>query len=515
MGEGERLLSSPDHAKYRSIDSFFDEAAAAATSESSARNSATTTNNPYTRIRFPWRYLLIIVSIGTANASFCTAILLISYLLADNEFNSTVMRDDPDHWAGPLAAAVFAGMLPGGLLAGTICDSWVGRKPLLLITLTANVTTAIWTAFVNGPIGLILCRFLAGIAIGATEPPLFALATELSPPKHRGLCVSFVASFWMVGNLVVAVVGLVVFRYLVWSWRYYVLICATPAVLGLLMLAMCVPESPRFLAYVRRDIGGAVSSANRIAVSLGMDASSKRLLRKEELMDQYSLELHQGEESEEQKEKSLLETFASLYHPQLRFATTIPLQITWFSLCFGSYALVTWINTIYVQIHLDDLYWNLLWFALANAPGNLLSFFLLDKVGRIKTLVGSLTMSAMSLVVFAWYSRPDHTSTAGVVVSSCTFQALETVAWNVMDTATGELFPTTSRSTGIGLCTATGRLGAMAAQFASGLLIDSPVMLLLVSSLSFLIAAVIPMKLQHGEMSQARLNDYVGGADAN
>ena len=121
---------------------------------------------------------------------------------------------------------------------------------------------------------------------------------------------------------------------------------------------------------------------------------------------------------------------------------------------------------IHVQVEIDDLYWNLILFALANLPGNILSFLTIDRVGRIPSLISSLALSAASLFVFAWYA--SHTSTmnatAGIVWSSCAFQALETVAWNVVEVATGELFPTAVRSTGIGICTATGRLGAMTAQ---------------------------------------------------
>ena len=37
---------------------------------------------------------------------------------------------------------------------------------------------------------------------------LFTLVAELAPPSKRGLCVTFCASFWMVGSVFVALVGL-------------------------------------------------------------------------------------------------------------------------------------------------------------------------------------------------------------------------------------------------------------------------------------------------------------------
>jgi hypothetical protein len=47
------------------------------------------------------------------------------------------------------------------------------------------------------------------------------------------------------------------------------------------------------------------------------------------------------------------------------------------------------------------------------------------------------------------------------------------VSWNAIDILSGELFPTRVRSAGMGVCTASGRLGAMVAQIANAHMMSS------------------------------------------
>lgn len=73
-----------------------------------------------------------------------------------------------------LAAAVFAGMLMGGLVVGTLGD-WKGRRPMLIWGLYLNMTAGILSAMASNVFILAFLRMIAGIGIGATVPPLFTL----------------------------------------------------------------------------------------------------------------------------------------------------------------------------------------------------------------------------------------------------------------------------------------------------------------------------------------------------
>ena len=106
-----------------------------------------------------------------------------------------------------LAASVFGGMLVGGLVVGTLGD-WKGRRPMLICGLCLNMIAGILSALSPDVFVLTFLRTIAGVGIGATVPPLFTLVAELAPPTKRGFCVTFCASFWMVGSVFVALVAI-------------------------------------------------------------------------------------------------------------------------------------------------------------------------------------------------------------------------------------------------------------------------------------------------------------------
>jgi MFS family permease len=200
---------------------------------------------------------------------------------------------------------------------------------------------------------------------------------------------------------------------------------------------------------------------------------------------------------------------STLYTPQLR-STTLPLQMVWFSLSFGSYGILTWINSLFVAVHLENIYFNSLLFAFSNLPGNVLSAVLMDRSGRSVMLIGSVLSAAMSLVSFAVFAGKAENSSiyaTGIVMSACCFQAFTIAAWNTIDCMTSELFPTTVRSTGMGVCAASGRIGAMIAQFVNGVLVSNPVRLLLVASFSLVLGAITPCLLPGDDMAQQPLDD--------
>jgi hypothetical protein len=83
-----------------------------------------------------------------------------------------------------------------------------------------------------------------------------------------------------------------------------------------------------------------------------------------------------------------LRSTSKLYHPTL-LRTTWPLQTIWFSLNFGSYGILTWINTLFIAVHLDNVYFNAFLFAASNLPGNIVSGLFMDYTGRTCMLVTS------------------------------------------------------------------------------------------------------------------------------
>lgn len=558
---------------------------------------------------------LPLLALCIANSSDATEILMLSYLLANPTFRHDMFtrggdnpllgyasylqendnsQDNNESFSGNsaslegaeyLAASIFLGMLLGGTILGFLSDH-IGRRPALLTGLLLNAIAGtlssipLMTPTVHE---LTIIRFFAGVGIGATVPPLFSLASEWSPKEVRGGIVTAVASFWMMGSLFVSILAWCLFhgnqseKNGVSCWRVFAAICAMPSALGAVMVYLYVPESPRFLASVKKDYKQSAQNCNSMAKALGLDLNvqdvnlqcSGGALTNHNFLSLGREEFHEGlsapsylqggnirpmTEEEVRIEflgqeandrafvwnhsnlRNFCNTLTKLYTPPLLSRTTLPLKTIWFSLSFGTYGITTWINTLFVAIHLQNIYFNSFLFALANLPGNILSVVYSDIWGRKKLLIGSLIGAAASLVAFACfvYSTSPKTSnsqfgTFVIVLFACAFQMFSIVSWNSIDIMSGELFPTKVRSAGMGVCTASGRLGAMFAQFVNASLMVSgskdgdndggesnndalsSAWVLVVAASALLLGAGMPLCLEK-EMAGDELKDEVGSS---
>ncbi|XP_016397546.1 synaptic vesicle glycoprotein 2C-like [Sinocyclocheilus rhinocerous] len=93
---------------------------------------------------------------------------------------------------------------------------------------------------------------------------------------------------------------------------------------------------------------------------------------------------------------------------------------------------------------------------LAVLPGNIVSALLMDKVGRLSMLGGSMVLSGISCF-FLWFG----TSESMMIAMLCLYNGLSISAWNSLDVVTAELYPTNRRGTGFGFCNAMCKLAAV------------------------------------------------------
>jgi len=425
--------------------------------------------------KFRFSYWILLLSMGVANSSDATEVMCLS-------------------------SAVFFGMLLGGLVVGNLGDL-CGRRPMLLISLWCNAVTGALSALSQDVYEYTALRTLAGIGIGASIPPLFTIVSELAPPSRRGFCVAVVSAFWMVGAVFVALIALATLAQSE-SWRIFAVICAVPSTLAGIMVGLFMPESPRYLA-IQQKHEASLSSAERLGRKLG----KPRPLSREELEHHYPsndapswLVAANARTTNAcwrwtiiacEGTKVFFKKTTKLYTRNM-LRITLPIQVIWTTLCFGSYGISTWIYTLFETVHLKNLYINALLFNLANLPANILTALLLDRLGRRNLLFVCAFTAAACLLVFAYFASVHPASTLGIVLSACFYQAFVTAAWNTINALTSERFPTLVRSTGLGVSTASGRIGAMIAQFVNGALVSEPAALLCVASGALTITAFAP-----------------------
>ncbi|XP_061426853.1 synaptic vesicle glycoprotein 2C-like isoform X3 [Lethenteron reissneri] len=116
---------------------------------------------------------------------------------------------------------------------------------------------------------------------------------------------------------------------------------------------------------------------------------------------------------------------------------------------------------------------------LAVLPGNIVSALLMDKIGRLNMLGGSMVLSGISCFLL-WFGNSEAT----MIGMLCLYNGLTISAWNSLDVLTVELFPTDRRATGFGflnaLCKAATVMGNLI--FGSLVSITKAIPILLASS---------------------------------
>lgn len=451
-------------------------------------------------------YLLAFLSLGIANSGDATEISCMNYLLSYPPFQAEILKYNLSTNGATLNATIFIGMLFGGLLTGAIGDN-VGRKRVAVAGMAVNSTSGILSAFSPNVYVLAICRFFSGIGIGAILSSLVAFATEISPPSKRGFYVTFVASFWTVGSITVSIFALILLGTYQGSWRIFLMGCAVPSMVGCVMVGLLVPESPRFFASHGR-FEEALLSVNWFANAMGYRGAELTLDEVKHHFAYCESENLHGESSKKLLRKEsfhqAVTNIAALYERGTR-KNTIQLQYVWFCMSFGS-GLCGWINTLFTKIHVQNVYFVALLFSLANIPGNVTSALLLDKVGRKQMLIWSMLLTSGALFAFA-RAASEASMEALVVFSACLFHACLVSGWCTINCMTGESFPTRVRSTGMGVCAASGRIATVLVQYVNGALIDQPSLLLLASSLVILTGASSPLLMRMKEMSRLPLSD--------
>jgi len=457
--------------------------------------------------RSRWNYYLMFLALGVANSGDATEISCMNYILSHPLFKEEIIMadgrtEDYARRGAAIASSIFAGMLIGGILTGSYGDRW-GRRPTLLSGLFVNAISGLSSSVAQTATMMGACRFSAGLGIGAVLSSLITLAGELSPSARRGRLITAVGGFWTLGSVFIAFLAYVLFGRNDYSWRIFVLIAASPTLLGGAMVWALVPESPRFLALHGR-YEEAATAANAIAASMGY---AGRELTERELRAEYGA-LAEDEADAPRRDEPALRKIYELYGKGLARTVTIPLQVVWFSMSFGS-GLCTWITKLFEELGLANIYLQSLYFAAANVPGNVAAAALVDRVGRKPLLCGSMTGAALCLGLAAHGAR--ETRQTQVILASCLFHSFLVAGWCALSVMTSESFPTSVRGTGVGVCSGVGRVAGILVQYVNSAFIGQPLVLLLVASSCMMAGALAPIILKMHDLTNQNLSEVPVG----
>jgi MFS transporter, AAHS family, 4-hydroxybenzoate transporter len=153
---------------------------------------------------------------------------------------------------GTIFSVGLVGTMAGGFLFGYIGDR-IGRRPTILITASIFTVLTLAIATVTTPTQLIFLRFLNGVAVGGMLPVIWALNIEYAPQRFRSTVVTMI----MLGYSLGAGIGgpLAIWLIPLFGWRSLFVFGSAMSLAAVVVLALTLPESIKFLAIKGRRFG--------------------------------------------------------------------------------------------------------------------------------------------------------------------------------------------------------------------------------------------------------------------
>lgn len=412
--------------------------------------------------RLPWSswHLKIIIALGTSWMLDGLQVTLAGSLAGILQDKKALGLSDPQVAAG--ATTYLAGAVAGAILFGYLTDR-LGRRKLFLVTLATYSLATAATALSWNFFSFALFRFVTGLGIGGEYAAINSAVDELIPGKVRGTVDLIVNGTFWVGATVGSLASLLLLKGTFMppnvGWRVAFGVGAALG-LGVLILRLSVPESPRWLM-----LRGKEDDANKIVGDIEGKVSEK-----------------EGDLPKPEGEKLKLtvrdhtpwnEIFRNMFKDNLqRSLLALALMIGqsfFFNAVFFTYGLV--INKFF-KISAQQLPLYLLPFALGSFFGPLLLGKLFDKVGRKPMITATYGAAGILLLitVFPFAQGALTVKTLGICFTVIFFIASSAASAAYLTVS--EIFPLEIRALAIAVFYAIGTLiGGVGAPYLFGVLI--------------------------------------------
>src|SRR6201993_4470725 len=162
------------------------------------------------------------------------------------------------------------GIMVGALSAGPVGDR-IGRKPLLLASLTIFGLASLLSAFAGSLLILSILRFFTGMGIGGAFPGAATLTGDYAPHRRRALMIMVSFTGAPLGGFICGQLTGVLLP--TFGWPSVFLVGGIVPLLLVLALAFWLPESPRFLVAKGRLSPRQAALLQRLDISPGRAAA--------------------------------------------------------------------------------------------------------------------------------------------------------------------------------------------------------------------------------------------------
>lgn len=348
-------------------------------------------------------------------------------------------------WKATLSSGIFfIGAFFGTSIFSYLSDRY-GRVPILIVTNVLACFSGVLSAYSFSLTMFATTRFVYGMAYNTQFTQAMVLISEFVGPRYRSmvinvplattLCLTMVAMPWMAK--------------LLGHWKWMALATSLPTALVLLYLLLDVPESCRWLLQ-RGELDTVIEKMKHIAAVNGRNVEAH----------QWQAFTAAARKSQEQIKSQPVPSLLDLlgYPFMLRRAILLTFCTMVVLLSFDLVVRNTKLDT--------DIYTGQSLLALSEAPADLLTWLLLETMGRRWTSTAS--MVGCAVLAFAEFCllqqhSPNVAFTSIVVVFVC--RCFCTVGVNTVLQQCIELFPTDIRARGFGLTQVASMLSVAASPF--------------------------------------------------
>ncbi|KAL6116512.1 svopl [Pungitius sinensis] len=413
-------------------------------------------------------HVLLFIIMGSANIVEAMEIMLLA--VVSPEIRCEWRLED---WQVALVSTmVFLGFMVCGVLAGYLADQY-GRWKVVFGGFVWSAYFSLLTSFAPSYGWFIFLRSMVGCGVAGVSQG-FVLKTEFIPSKYRAVLLPLATVFWMLGSMLIIILGMLVVPTL--GWRWMIRISVTPSII-LLFLFQFIPESARY------------------NVSAGNMAAAVETLQRIAKMNRASLPPGELVEPRVEQRGSL----KTLLGPSFR-TTSLLLWFSWFVASFTYYGSVLGSSELLeknllcltdpegehlvkhrnvdgrcycIPFQLRD-YQTLLISCLGEVALVPVNIGLLNVLGRKMSLT---VLQLGAAILFMMLNI--CTTMFGFTVLLFLLRSLVSMNFNVVYIYTAEVYPTAARSLGMGFCTSFSRIGGMIAPFIAQVLMSQSVILAL------------------------------------
>ncbi len=382
-------------------------------------------------------YLTFLTSMGIFMDGFSLSIFSVALLYLEYSFLKTPFEISLG------ASAIYFGMLIGSLIFGYLSDL-LGRRIMYILDLTITSAFLFLTAFSTNLLEFFIFQFFAGIGIGADYPIAASIQAEFSPRFVRGKYLVINMLSWTFGALVLYTLSIPI---VLWggnyAWRLMYIVGAVIPMIVVIFRSK-IPESPYWLLKEGRD-----SEASKI---------SKKFANTNSNIDFPPIEKGSSNIKDLRK-----------YMPLVIFTS-----VAWFSYDVSSYGV--WNYTPSLFSNYNSYTMSVISTIIETVPvilGTIFCLTYVDKIGRRNLQSFGFLFAGLALLLFAIIFMHSTMPFLMIFTAFALMHFFHNIGpTNLTYLYPPEVYPTKIRGIGMGIATASSRVGAILGVFVFPLIIS-------------------------------------------